>query len=79
MDSSGRGLIDWAVATRTLAGQTESGDRHWVRVCPAQAIAAVVDGVGHGKEAARAARKAVATLELSVGKSPVTLFQSCDE
>jgi len=42
-------------------------------------MAAVVDGVGHGKEAARAARKAIATLDLSVGKSPVALFQRCHE
>lgn len=40
-------------------------------------MAAVVDGVGHGKEAARAARSAIATLELSVGESPVTLFERC--
>ncbi len=79
MDNSGRGLIDWAVAAKTLAGQIVSGDQHWVRVCPGQAMAAVVDGVGHGKEAARAARRAIATLDLSVGKSPVALFQRCHE
>jgi len=79
MDNFGRGLIDWAVAAKTLAGQIESGDRHWVRVGPGRAIAAVVDGVGHGKEAARAARAAIATLEVSNEESPIALFQCCHE
>lgn len=79
MDNARRGLIDWAVSARTLTGQIESGDHHWVRVCQGQALAAVVDGVGHGKEAARAARRAIATLEHSEGESPLALFQRCHE
>lgn len=42
-------------------------------------MAAVVDGVGHGKEAARAARSAIAALEQSGGESPVALFRRCHE
>jgi negative regulator of sigma-B (phosphoserine phosphatase) len=79
MGKSDRGLIEWAVASRTFADQTESGDHHWVRVSPLQAVVAVVDGVGHGKEAARAARGAIGILDQSVGKSPVALFQRCHQ
>ena len=79
MAKSDRRLIDWAVASKTLPDETESGDHHWVRVSPLQAVVAVVDGVGHGKEAARAARGAIGILDQSVGKSPVALFQRCHE
>ncbi len=46
--------IEWAVAAQTLAGQAESGDQHWVKVSTGQALVAVMDGVGHGNEAAQA-------------------------
>ena len=79
MGNSGRGLIDWAVAAQTLAGQTESGDQHWVKVCAAQALVAVVDGVGHGNEAAQASRSAIATLQQFAGESPLALFERCHQ
>jgi len=73
------GLIDWAVAAQTLAGERESGDRYWVKVCASQARVAVLDGVGHGSEAALAAQSALATLKKFEGESPITLFQRCHE
>lgn len=79
MDDSGRGLIDWAVAGQTLAGQKESGDQHWVKVCPSQALVAVLDGVGHGTEAALAAQNALATLQQFAGESLIALLQHCHE
>jgi serine/threonine protein phosphatase PrpC len=79
MDNFQRGLIDWAVAAQTLAGQGESGDRHWVKVCDTRVQLAVLDGVGHGKEAAEAARSAIVTLQQFEGESPIALFQRCHE
>jgi negative regulator of sigma-B (phosphoserine phosphatase) len=79
MDNSERGLIDWALATQTLAGQSESGDRQWVKVCASKALVAVVDGVGHGKEAAHAAQTAIATLQQFERESPIALFERCHE
>jgi len=70
-------IIEWAVAARPLPGQTESGDRPWVQVCPQSALVAVVDGLGHGEEAAVAARIAVSTLENHGGESPLSLVQRC--
>lgn len=70
-------IIEWGIAGRPLLGQTESGDRHWVRVFPDKALAAVVDGLGHGEEAAAAARMAVSTLEKHGGETPLELFQHC--
>jgi serine/threonine protein phosphatase PrpC len=79
MDNSERGLIDWALAKQTLAGQAESGDRQWVKVCASKALVAVLDGVGHGKEAAHAAQTAIATLQQFERESPIVLFQRCHE
>lgn len=60
---SSASLIDWAVTSQALAGQTESGDRHVVRFFPNGVLVGVVDGLGHGAEAARAAKVAVAVLD----------------
>jgi serine/threonine protein phosphatase PrpC len=74
-----RGLIDWAVAARTLEGQAASGDQHWVSQGPAESRLAVIDGVGHGNEAARASRLAVAALDQNARESSLDLFQRCHE
>jgi len=79
MGDSGRGLIEWAVAAHTLPGQAESGDQHWVKVSATQALVAVVDGVGHGNEAAQASLRAIATLRQFAGESPLALFERCHQ
>jgi serine/threonine protein phosphatase PrpC len=71
--------IDWGIATLTLEGQTESGDLHVVKPFPNGILVAVVDGLGHGEEAAAAARIAIATLEGSAHKPVVPLIQRCHE
>jgi serine/threonine protein phosphatase PrpC len=79
MDDSERGLVDWAVASQTMAGEKESGDRYWVKVGAARATLVVLDGMGHGKEAALAAQNAIAALQQWDGESPIALFQRCHE
>ncbi len=49
-------LIDWGVATLMLAGERESGDLHLVKPVGTGVLVSVVDGLGHGAEAAAAAR-----------------------
>src|SRR5437773_929428 len=61
----------------TLPGETESGDLHLVKSVGSGVLAAVVDGLGHGAEAASAARAAVAVLERHAGESPLPLLQRC--
>ena len=70
-------LLDWGVATLALAGQTESGDLHLVRPTAGGALVAVVDGLGHGEEAAAAAQAAVRTLEQFAEEPPLSLIQRC--
>src|SRR5256885_9190382 len=56
-------LIEWGVASLALPGEAESGDRHLVKPVGTGVLVAVVDGLGHGAEAAAAAQAAVAALE----------------
>ena len=70
-------LIDWAVAARTLAGQTVSGDQSIVQPFPGGVLVAVVDGLGHGEEATAAANLAIAVLREHADESVVALLQRC--
>jgi len=72
-------LLEWGVATRALEGQTESGDLAVVAPFPDGVLAGVVDGLGHGPEAARAARAAVDLLHDCAGQSLERLAQLSHE
>ena len=48
-------FLDWAVASRPIAGEERSGDIAIVRRTPTGCVLAVVDGLGHGPAAALAA------------------------
>jgi len=69
--------IEWASASSTLAGETESGDQCLVAEFPDGALAAVVDGLGHGPEAAAAAQAAVASLARHPADPVLQLLQDC--
>lgn len=69
--------IDWGVAALTLAGERQSGDLHLVKGVPGGTLVAAVDGLGHGAEAATAARTAVTTLEEHAGESVTALLERC--
>ena len=72
-------LIDWGVATLTLAGERESGDLHLVKPIGAGVLVSVVDGLGHGVDAAAAARAAVAALNRHAQESVLLLLQRCHQ
>ena len=73
----GRALIEWGVATLALPGEAESGDRHLVKPVSTGVLVAVVDGLGHGAEAASAAQSAVTALERHASESPASLIERC--
>jgi phosphoserine phosphatase RsbX len=60
-----------------LEGERESGDRYVVREFPGGTLVAAVDGLGHGGEAAHAARIASAELEDDPGAGLPQLFERC--
>ena len=71
--------ISWGVAEAPMVADTESGDSHVVRQLPEGVLVAVIDGVGHGQEAADAARIACRTLMSSPSEDAVSLVWRCHE
>jgi negative regulator of sigma-B (phosphoserine phosphatase) len=72
-------MIEWGIAVRAMTGQTECGDMHKVLISPGGALLAMVDGLGHGPDAARAARTAVELLEQHAGKPLDDMINCCHE
>lgn len=72
-------LIEIGAAKRTLPGEAECGDRYVVKHDATRALLGVIDGVGHGPEAARAAKQAAAVLEASSDESVGVLLRRCHE
>ena len=56
-------FLDWAVASRPMVGQALSGDIATVLATSTRAVLAVIDGLGHGPEAAEAAEMAIRVIE----------------
>jgi negative regulator of sigma-B (phosphoserine phosphatase) len=73
------GLLSWACAARPLAGEVESGDLEVVSPFDGGTLVAVMDGLGHGGEAASASRRAAEVLTASPSLDPVELLQRCHE
>ena len=71
--------LEWATAGVALPGETESGDLHVVKNFEGGVLAGLVDGLGHGPEAAAAARKAVAALEEHPEETLIRLVRRCHE
>lgn len=67
------------MAQTVLPGQTMSGDRHLVSPYPDGFLIAVVDGLGHGEEAAAAAEVAISTLQTHILEPVIPLMKQCHE
>jgi phosphoserine phosphatase RsbX len=72
-------LLSWGVAEASCPDEQESGDRYVVQPSADGVLIAALDGTGHGAEAAKAARIAVATLEAFARESPAALVSRCHE
>jgi hypothetical protein len=72
-------VIEWSFASRSLPGETVSGDRYLVQPSGHGVLVAVVDGLGHGQEATSAAKTAVATLTAHADESIISLVKRCHE
>jgi phosphoserine phosphatase RsbX len=70
-------MFDWGVARRAMAGQAEIGDRYLVKAFPHGVLVAVVDGLGHGPEAAAAAQAAVDVMEQHAEEPLTSLVRRC--
>jgi serine/threonine protein phosphatase PrpC len=72
-------ILEWGWAGAALDGATDSGDLHVVIPLPRGALLAVIDGLGHGPEAAEAAREAARVLELRPALPLRDLLELCHE
>lgn len=70
-------MTDWSVAVQMREGESISGDHYLIHRMENRVLVAVIDGVGHGPEAAVASRKAGATLEANIEQPLVYLFSAC--
>jgi len=71
--------VECGVASRPLRGEVESGDLHSVIAQPTGALITVVDGLGHGYEAAVAAKTAIVTLTAQAHQPIAVLVKSCHQ
>jgi len=67
--------LEWACAIEVLSGETECGDYGLVENYEDGALLAVIDGIGHGKEAAEAAKIAATVLKQYPRESVLSLMQ----
>lgn len=72
-------IIEWGVAGKAYPGEHKSGDQHVVIEDGNTAMIAVVDGIGHGAEAAEAADAAVDIVQRHAGDTVERLFSHCHE
>jgi serine/threonine protein phosphatase PrpC len=72
-------MIEYGVAKFVLPGQGESGDHHLVCCNRNGILVAAIDGIGHGEEAASAAKAAVALLRRSADEPIISLVERCHD
>ena len=72
-------MIEWAVAAAPIEGEARSGDLHVVKEFPGGTLIGVIDGLGHGPEAAAAAADAAAALEAHPHEDVLSLMRRCHE
>ncbi|MGH9434663.1 MAG: SpoIIE family protein phosphatase [Terriglobia bacterium] len=70
-------LLEYGVAVAAHPGESEVGDRRLVKTWRGGALVAVVDGLGHGAEAAEVAKLAIHTLERHASEKVITLLKQC--
>lgn len=70
-------FLETGVAARALPGEPTSGDTYLVAPMRLGALAAAVDGLGHGVEAAAAAERAIGVLAEHNEQSAITLARRC--
>lgn len=70
-------LVEYGFAKSPVRGQGESGDLHLVRYTKSRILVAAVDGLGHGEQAADAARLAISVLGADPDEPVISLVERC--
>lgn len=72
-------MLEYGLAKHAHGGEGESGDMHLVCCNQNGVLIAVIDGIGHGEEAAEVARIAATLLRSSVDEPVISLMELCHE
>ena len=72
-------MVEYGVAKYVLPGQGESGGHHLVCCNQRGVLIAVIDGIGHGEEAANASKTAGALLKSLADEPIISLVERCHE
>jgi phosphoserine phosphatase RsbX len=79
MDGLTSGTIEWGLASQKMPGETISGDLHLVKPTDKGVLVAVADGLGHGSEAAEAARLAIDAVGDSAQGPLAQVLEHCSQ
>lgn len=71
--------VDWGVASRQMPGEVLSGDLHLIKPSAKGTLVAVADGLGHGREAAEAARLALEAVSRNTCSSLAGALEDCSQ
>ena len=72
-------IAEYGLAKFAVPGEGESGDQHLVCCNERGILTAAIDGIGHGAEAANAAKAAVTVLRNGIGEPIISLVMTCHE
>jgi len=72
-------MIEYGVAEFVLPGQGKSGDHHLLHCSQSGVLIAAIDGIGHGEEAANAAKMATSFLKSAFDEPIISLVEQCHE
>jgi negative regulator of sigma-B (phosphoserine phosphatase) len=72
-------MIEYGIAKFVLPGQGQSGDHHLVCCNRNGILVAVIDGLGHGEEAATVSKTAAALLKSFADEPIISLVERCHE
>ncbi|RJQ29299.1 MAG: stage II sporulation protein E [Peptococcaceae bacterium] len=71
--------MQFGIINEALKGQTVCGDAYFIKEFENKVLIAVIDGLGHGSDAAIAANRAVAYLKSHYEKSLTDIIKGCHE
>jgi phosphoserine phosphatase RsbX len=72
-------LVEYGIAKFVVPGEKESGDQHLVCCSKSSLLIAAIDGLGHGEEAANAAKAATVVLRQEVNSPIISTVERCHE
>src|SRR5258708_20036676 len=79
MEAINMPMVDYGIAKFVLPGENESVDHHLVRCSQSGILIAALDGIGHGQEAASAAKAAVSILKSGLDEPVISLVGRCHD